>query len=230
MRERNLLSPRQCLKGGLRRERVRSCSQQEPWAWHTPRGSEQLSVRDNVSWAILGAAAPPLSALQLSRRKQPRALSLLPALAQPTASALLEEEEVINHSVILRAIKSVPFTEENIPVLWPGQTFTQPRCPKRLRVCVLWCFPYPALTIEFRLWELWFFPSHINGNLQTKWYVLDGKGCFSWLWRGGCLCGKSFFRSADIIFQRWQMVQNLHYDLAYRFMVGSWYEKEQKNL
>lgn len=57
-----------------------------------------------------------------------------------------------------------------------------------------------------------------------------GRAAFPDSGEGDVYVGKGFFRSSDIIFQRWQLVQNLHCELAYRFMVGSRYEKEQKNL
>lgn len=97
-------------------------SKQEHCGWHTPRGSEQLPVRDSISWASPAAFALllllPLPTAQEKTAHGPQRWH------SPRLHHSFGEEEAINQSVILRAIKSMPFRKENIPVLWPGQIFT----------------------------------------------------------------------------------------------------------
>lgn len=54
-----------------------------------------------------------------------------------------------------------------------------------------------------------------------------GRAAFPDSGEGYVYVEKGFFRSTDIIFQRWQMAENLYCELAYRFIVGSWYKKAQ---
>lgn len=165
MGEGNSLSPRQWLKGGPCGECVGLVWGPGP-RWEaavntntvpgTAQGAQSSCLREiafrGPRQRHLRCRRSSVSALQPSStagENSPRHWADSQRWHSPRLHHSPGEEEIIHQSGMPRAIKPVPFREENIPVLWPGQIFTQLDCSRKagLRVCVPWCSPYPVLTV-----------------------------------------------------------------------------------
>lgn len=138
----------------------------------TPWGSEQLFARDNVSWASSEAFALllllPSSA---SAQQDPQEKAVTGSEPSPTASLdPFSGEEIIHHSVMLRAIKSVPFREENIPNYVTGSDLhPASQLRKGLASVSPWCFPSPVPALRA-----------LAFSKPNKWQFENKMVCFRW--------------------------------------------------